>query len=262
MIDDVDCEECGMPFLDDENNLKSTHKHKCGNCGKTTRGNLAGVCNPLKSFVFGGNGANVFGDLEIVALDDVVDCVTKNGGQIMIADISNFIADNTPLVEPAADVSMSVARCAKPPKVKKCKKQRVIGDVVKGGDADSAVGPSVVACDSVGQLAATPKRVVDSTNQKSTNSTKNTTNIEQVSYRSFKRGAQNGSYTAMYLTLVNDVEHSKHMNFTHHASYGNLGHGDATTLQHEAATMMGELQSTYKQVFSERTYPVKRSKEM
>ncbi len=233
VVDDVDCNECGMPFLDDENNLKPTNKHKCGNCGKTTRSGLSGVCNPLKPFVFGEDSNNSFGDLEIVALDDVVECVTKNGGTITHADITKFISDNTPSVVSSADVSTHVARCARPPKVVKNKKC-VVGDVVKGRDAASAVGPISSASNYVGRLVATPERVVGDSTQKQT---KNSTNIpttvphiEQVSYRSFKRGAEKGRYTAMYLTLVNDVEHHKHVNFTHRSSHGSLGHGDATTL--------------------------------
>ncbi len=53
--------------------------------------------------------------------------------------------------------------------------------------------PSSDACSHVGRSVATPKRVLDSTASN---------DVEMVSYRAFKRGAKNGTYKNMYLTLV------------------------------------------------------------
>ncbi len=60
-----------------------------------------------------------------------------------------------------------------------------------GKDADSAVGPTLGANSHVGRLTATLERVgMDSkTHTKNANIVNN---IEQVSYRAFKRGANTG----------------------------------------------------------------------
>ncbi len=138
--------------------MKPTTKHVCTNCGATTRGSVSGVCNPLKGFVLDADVANKFGDLEVAEWDDVVECVQNNGGTITKADIQTYINDNTPTVESTTNVSTYVAPCAKPPKRKKCNKNSVFGDVQQGRDADSAVGPTGVACGSVGWLTATSER--------------------------------------------------------------------------------------------------------
>ncbi len=129
VIDDVDCSTCGLPFVNDEENMKPTTKHVCTNCGTTTRGSVLGVCNPLKSFVLNAGVANAFGDLEVAELDDVVDCVVKNGGTITKTDITTFIDDNTPTVVSTAGVSTCVAPCAKTPKRVKHTKNSVSGYV-------------------------------------------------------------------------------------------------------------------------------------
>ena len=98
MIDDLDCSNCGLPFVDDENNMKPATKHTCTNCNTTTRGSVLGVCNPLKAFVLSADVGNVFGDLEVADVDDVVDCVVKNGGTLTKADIETFINEHTPTV--------------------------------------------------------------------------------------------------------------------------------------------------------------------
>ena len=115
MVDDVDCSNCGLPFVCSEENMIATTKHKCGNCGTTTKGNKLAVCNPLALFVLNGNDTNPFDDLEIVAFEDVVECVTKNGGTLTETDIKTYINEHTPTVVQPADVSARVAPCAKPP---------------------------------------------------------------------------------------------------------------------------------------------------
>ncbi len=76
-IDDVDCQFCGLPFLDEEKDMKPQVKHQCSNCNKLTKGDKYAVCNPLLPFLQSGVGNNPFCDLEI---EDVVDCVITNGG--------------------------------------------------------------------------------------------------------------------------------------------------------------------------------------
>ncbi len=79
VLDDVDCKHCGMPFVTNEAEMKPTIKHVCSNCGGITRGNVSGVCNPLKEHLVGTMKGNVFADLATFSVDDVVECVATLG---------------------------------------------------------------------------------------------------------------------------------------------------------------------------------------
>ena len=181
VLDDVDCKHCGVPFVTNEANMKPTQKHVCSNCGGIIRGNVSGVCNPLKEHLVGAVKGNVFADLATYSVDDVVACVATLGETLTHQFVDEYLSSNTMVTATGAHVSNDVA--PSPHKVKMNKKHHktlnsdssVFGNVVMGGDGSNAVAPVRGSTGHTGRLQPTSKRVgVVGTRGKPTSTQKHT----------------------------------------------------------------------------------------